>query len=272
MKKRQPIPQTSTEAIQKELGTPSLTKNRGDEVSMSKESKPFSIGLSDIDTSIAYYFNEVIRPTAIQNGRKVNVPIIYGSPERWKSVQADGYYRDKEGKIQVPLIMFRRTGFEKDRSLGNKLDANNAQNVVLFEKTYSRKNIYDQFSALTNRKPVKEYAAVIMPDYVTLTYECTIWTDYLEQMNKIVEGINYASDSYWGNENRFKFRAKIDSFTTAVELSSGQDRAVKTTFNIIMNGYIISDNIQQSTAASKKAYSRSSVKFGLETEKSIKDL
>jgi hypothetical protein len=30
---------------------------------------------------------------------RIPVPIIYGSPERWKSVQKDTYLRDKKGAI-----------------------------------------------------------------------------------------------------------------------------------------------------------------------------
>jgi len=38
---------------------------------------------------------------------------MYGSPERWKAVQKDGFHRDKNGKIQAPLIMFKRDSVEK---------------------------------------------------------------------------------------------------------------------------------------------------------------
>ena len=98
-----------------------------------------SIGLQDHDEAIAYYFNNVIKPSVIVNGDRTPVPIIYGSPERWKSVQKDGYYRDKEGKIQTPLIMFKRDSVEKRRDLGNKLDGNNPQLHYIFSKQYSRK-------------------------------------------------------------------------------------------------------------------------------------
>ena len=57
-----------------------------------------------------------------------------------------------------------------------------------------------------------------MPDYVTLTYDFIISTYYVEQMNKIVEAMNYASDSYWGNKERFQFNARIDSYATTVEI------------------------------------------------------
>lgn len=80
--------------------------NRGEQRSVKTDNvKKFSIGLRDIDETIVYYFNNVIRPSVIQNSTRKNVPIIYGSPERWAAVQKDGFYRDKNGKIQAPLIM-----------------------------------------------------------------------------------------------------------------------------------------------------------------------
>ena len=98
-----------------------------------------SIGLQDHDEAIMYYFNNVIKPSVIVNGDRTPVPIIYGSPERWKGVQKDGYFRDKEGKLQVPLIMFKRDSVEKRRDLGNKLDANNPQLFYTFQEKYTKR-------------------------------------------------------------------------------------------------------------------------------------
>jgi hypothetical protein len=71
-------------------------------------------------------------------------------------------------------------------------------------------------------------------------------------MNKIVETINYASDSYWGDPARFKFNARIDSFNTVIEVADGQDRSIKSTFDIKLNGYIIPDVLQKDVSAIKK--------------------
>jgi len=226
--------------------------------------KQFSIGLRDIDETIVYYFNNVIKPSVIQNGKRIAVPVLYGSPERWASVQKDGYYRDKNGKIQTPLIIFKRDSVEKNRSLGNKLDANNPNNFGIFQKRYSKKNVYDKFSRLTNREPVKEYYGVIIPDYVNITYSCIIFTEYVEQMNKIVESINFASDAYWGDPERFNFRAMIDNYATTTEVTQGQDRTVKTSFQINMMGHIVPDSINTSIANMNKFYSKSAIRFGLE--------
>ena len=242
-----------------------IRKNRAYNRSVKNDDvKQFSIGLRDIDETIVYYFNNVIKPSVIQNGKRINVPVLYGSPERWKAVQADGYYRDKNGKIQTPLIMFKRDSVEKNRSLGNKMDANNPNNFAIFQKGYSKKNVYDRFSTLNNRDEVKELYGVIIPDYVNIAYSCIIFTEYVEQMNKIVESINFASDAYWGDPEKFNFRAMIDSYTTTTEVNQGQDRTVKTSFQINMMGHIVPDSINTSIANMNKFYSKSSVKFGLE--------
>jgi hypothetical protein len=104
-----------------------------------------------------------------------------------------------------------------------------------------------------------------MPDYINLVYTCVIFTEYVEQMNKIVESVNFASDSYWGDPERFKFRASIDNYTTTTELVDGGDRTVKTSFQIKIAGYIVSDAINTSVGNPNKFFSKASLKFGLET-------
>ena len=83
-------------------------------------------------------------------------------------------------------------------------------------------------------------------------------------MNKIIEAINYASDSYWGDPERFKFRAMIDNFTTAVETQIGAERSVRTTFNIRLNGYIIPDIVQKSLNSFNKFNEKSKIVFSME--------
>jgi len=221
--------------------------------------KGITIGIQDIDESIMYYFNNVIRPFSIQNNERIPVPVVYGSPERWKSVQKDGYYRDKNSKIMAPLIMFKRTSMEKNLTIGNKLDANNPQNYIVSEQDFHKSNSYSRFDLLNNRQPVKTFNAVVVPDYVTLQYQCIIWTYYVEQMNKIVEAVNYASDAYWGDPARFKFNARIASFTNNQTLNQGEERLIKTDFTITMRGFIIPDIISKDTSAIKKYFSKSKV-------------
>ena len=69
-------------------GNPNLANDisRADQISFRGDTtKPFSIGIQDIDEAIFYYFANVIRPYVIQNGTRIEVPILYGSPEKWAS-------------------------------------------------------------------------------------------------------------------------------------------------------------------------------------------
>ena len=237
----------STYSIDVQPGQPEF--NRALEVSLKDDdTKLINVGLEDHDDAILYYLENVIKPTVTQNDRQIAVPIIYGSPERWKSIQADGFYRDKNGKTMIPLIMFKRESFEKNRTLGNKLDGNVVHNVQYFEKQYSQRNVYDNFSVLRNQKPQKEYILGVIPDYITLTYKLSIYTDYVQQMNKIIEALEFASDSYWGDPERYQFRAVITSFPTPVLLENATDRANRSEITLTLQGYIIPNTINVAQA------------------------
>jgi len=250
----------------KPISKTSFTRNRGEDYSMKNDTvKDVSIGLEDIDSAIMYYFTHIIKPTIIQNSQRIAVPVEYGSPERWKSVQADGFYRDANGRVLVPLIMFKRESIEKNRSIGNKIDGNTVHNYQVVGTKYNQRNAYDKFSVLNNRIPSEQYYITAVPDYLTLTYNCIIFTNYVEQNNKIVEAVQFASDSYWGDPSRWKFKAMIDSFTTTTLLENNTDRAAKSSFTIKVNGYIIPDTINKDLAVARsKFYTKSQVVFDME--------
>lgn len=248
-------------------------QNRAVQLDRSQDTvEELKVGIKDIDTAIFYYFNEVLKPSVTQNGKVINVPVVYGSPERWKAMQKDGYYRDKNGKMQAPLIVFRRDSIEKNRTLGNKMDGNNPKNFGIVGQRYSKKNQYDRFGIVNNRIPLTEYYAVAIPDYVNITYSCIIFTDYVEQNNKIIEGVNFASDSYWGDPKKFSFRAMIDNYTTSAEIVQGSDRIVKTEFQINLLGHIITDTVNALAFNSTKNFSKAAVKVTSETVANINDI
>lgn len=241
------------------------TLNRGKQVSFrDDDTKPFSLGLQDIDETIFYYFNNVIKPFVIQNNQRIPVPIKYGSPEKWKDVQKDGYYRDAKGKIMAPLILVKRNSIQSDK-IFSKLDANKPHNFDYFQKSYTKENAYNKFNLLNNTYPTKESYAVVVPDFVTITYSCIAYTYYVDQLNKIVEAINYAANSYWGDPERFKFNTLINSFNMSTETPSNDIRTVKATFDLTLKGYLIPNVIQKDLAISKKVYSPSKITFNQET-------
>jgi hypothetical protein len=239
---------------------------RGEDVSMRGEDlKDISVGLEDIDSAILYYFQEVIMPYVINEGTKQNIPVIFADAERWKTAQKDGIYRDKDGRIMLPIITIRRDNLERNRSISHKLDGNTVNIFQTYEKRYTTKNQYDNFAVLTNRVPVKEFYNVVVPDYYTLTYTCTVYTSFYEDINKIIEDISFRADSYWGEPGKFLFKARIDNFPITNEINEGADRRFLSTFTLSMNGYLTPSNIGKHLAANALKYrSKAQVFFTIE--------
>ncbi len=231
-----------------------------------------SITLKDIDGAMLYYLSEELNLSIESNGETVKVPIIYGSGERWKTVQADGYYRDKNGRIQTPLIMFKRTSIEKRRDIGNKLDGNKPNLYIVEQNKYSQRNAYDNFSVLNGtREPQRELYQVPVPDYIFANYEAIIWTDFMSQNNKLVEAIEYVSDAYWGDKERYLFQTNVDSITNVNELQVGDDRLVRASFNVKLAGYLIPDTFKKITQSQTKQFTPSEIVITAETTKKLND-
>jgi len=280
--KRKPIPKTQRELSisQQEpyvppVGAPGFSptgnpnsidiNTRAEQVSFKGDTvKPLSIGIQDIDGAVMYYIQNTIQPFVYQNNERLAVPVIYGSPEKWKSFQRDGYYRDLQGRIMAPLMMMKRNTIDKNRSITNKLDANNPHNIAIVSQKYNKQNEYSRFNLVNNTSPEKIYYATVVPDYLTITYDCVLFTYYNDQLAKLIEMMEYASDSYWGNPERFKFRVNIDSFSTVSELSENAERIVRATFTLRLFGYIIPDIPQKDLNGIKKFSKTTQVKFGLE--------
>jgi hypothetical protein len=228
MARKKPIPRSQRKTIHRE------TQIRRDDTV-----QDVSVSLMDMDSTIMYYFENVIKPTVIENGETVKVPIMYSSPERWFAVQKSGFMRDSKRQIILPAIAFRRTGMEKDDTMAvDKMDPEDPKLHYTFEKKYTQQNRYDNFSVQQGIIPQKEFYNVAIPDYMVLSYDFMIWTSYIEQMNKLIERINWSAGSYWGEPNKMRFRTNIDSYTDATEVAD-KERVVRTEFSVTLRGYLI---------------------------------
>lgn len=220
------------------------------------------IKLYDIDSAIANHISDTILPNVEEFNESIKVPLLYGNPERWKAVREDGYLRDERGMVQVPLVMFKRNSIDRSDSLSSAMNRSVSYPVI---SSYSKKHKYDRFSSMTNTKrPVEQYNVAI-PDYVNITYEVIIWTDFIAHMNKIVEAFQYATDTYWGDKSKFKFRTRIDSFDTTTELSEGSQRIVKTNFTMVVYAYLLPEKFDNEYTT-RKSLSPKRVVWGIEAD------
>jgi hypothetical protein len=230
--------------------------NRAEKMRMDQDTttfKNYSITLMDIDNVLYEYFVRVIQPQVVDaNGGAIQVPVRHASPERWAAIQRDGVLRDKQGQLQRPMIIFTRSGMEKD----DQLVTFNKYLSVPFVKKFDKYNMYDRFSALSGTKPAGEVHNVTFPDHVVLTYDFTMSTEFVEQMNSLVEKINFASDDYWGDPARLKFRASVQGFSNTIEVPSDDDRVVTTTFNLTVHAYLLPEIFNNETTTQRSLTTR----------------
>jgi hypothetical protein len=162
------------------------------------------------------------------------------------AMQNDGRMLNEMG-----IFVIRRVEFKYHLSCSNEIVLQKINVQFLKEeavtyptvKKYSRKNSYDRFSLLNpNFGQRYETFDVRMPEYVNLSYEVVVWTNYTEHNNIIVEKFSYSTDQYWGEKDRtdrYKFRTTVDNYDTTQEVTAGNERVIKTTFTLVVYAYIL---------------------------------
>ena len=230
-----------------------VENNKGRQISrLGDKTQNVSVGLMDMDSAIFFYFENVIKPFIEENGEQVKVPVIYANPERWAALQRQGYIRDNKRKIMAPIIAFRRTGFQRDDNIPvDKIDPMDPKLHLHYESQYTRENRYDKLTAIRGLTPKKEIFSVAVPDYVQLSYDFIVWTNFTDHMNNIIEKINWSEGSYWGDPGKFRFRTRIDSFSDASEYED-TSRKIKTTFTLTLNGYLLPDEYPPTAVNTEK--------------------
>lgn len=254
-----------------QFGQDASTGNRAYNVRRDNDDgKDLSIKLIDIDGAILNHMDTVISPAVVDSGRLVKVPINYASPERWKAIRKDGALRDKNGKLQTPAIAFRRSTFQRNDNL---ITLNRYLQYPVMKK-FSEKNKYDKFNIMNGFAPKKEIYNVAMPDHVIINYDFIIWTELIEQCNSIVEAINFSTEDYWGDKQRFRFRTSISDYNFETMVDAGQDRVVKATFSLMCYAYLLPNGkFEGYKSTVQKAFSLRKVVFGVsESSVDMKDM
>jgi hypothetical protein len=231
--------------------------------------KNIKIDLEDIDRAIFYHIKNVIQPSFVENNIIKPVPVYYATPERWKSVQKDGWFRDpKSGQLIVPAIVFKSNGIKKNLSIPvDKLDG--SLRKIIYKK-WDKSNRYDVFSAYNNIRPSTEYYSVIIPDYIIIDYEVSIWTSYITHMNKIINKFIYSEGSYWGNNNN-KFRVQYDDISNSIEMGDNENRSIRNVFNMSVFTYILPEEFNNEITTIKKL-SPSKITLNIETEVAVEKI
>jgi len=203
--------------------------------------KDFQIVLKDLDTAVMTHVKNVMKLRVKDYGEMVEVPVMYANSERWAMARKKGYLRNNKGTVLLPLMLFKRTTTEFNEELPSyKHDLQHQHIEVVRSSQWSKDNQYSRFAIQTGMKPVQENIVTGVPQWVNTTYEFQVFTSYIEQMNKVVESFVQQSGTYWGDNTSYRFLCNVDGgLNDATEMTVGQDRIIKTTFSVLLKGYLL---------------------------------
>ena len=240
-------------------------------------SNNYAITLKDIDTAVMTHIKNVIKPKVREANETIDVGVMYGNEERWASVRKRGVMRDKNGSLILPLIMLKRTGVEKSTSVASSFehDVKREHDVVRHSK-WSKTNRYDRFAVQTGKKPVIENLLTTMPNFVNISYDFVLWTNYIEQMNPLIETFADQNNTYWGASENYKFLCQLDSISDASEMNQDGERFIKSTFSVTTKAYLLPEYtnsvVTNEISNLRKILSPSKVVFGFEGDASDKQV
>lgn len=220
-----------------------------------------SISLFDIDYAMMSYLEDTALPTLDDNGKALKIPVIYGNSERWNGARRQGIYRDGNGKIQLPLMMIRRTSIAKDDTMPMQNRHVTYQGIT----KYSKDNRYDRFTLLgKSSQPKYEIYKIQMPEYVELNYDCMVWTSYIEHLNAVTEQLQYTG-TYWGDKAGFQFRTSLGDFNVINEVGDGTERVNRIEFSLSVKAHLLPEKFDGEDTT-KKSFSTKRVVVATETD------
>ena len=239
--------------------------NRASEVRRDTDTiKTPTCNIYDIDYAIISYLRETIHPQVEEDGQLIDVPVMFANGEKWSMVQKHGYMRDAKGKLMTPLIFIKRNNIVERDSL-KKLDVNinPPGNALTFKNKYTKINKYDRFNVLQGKKPTEEYYISSVPEFIDVTYDLLIWTEYTEQLNSIIEAIMPTGGFAWGTT--WKFNTYIGDYGFETMNNTGEDRVVRATLPLTTKATLLFEN-ELRASTFKKQYSVKKINFKSETQ------
>ena len=224
--------------------------------------------LENIDLALYEWVNETLNIHTISNEGWKKVPVIWSNAERAFMIKNFKDRRDDEGTLVYPLITIERTSVEKNLSKKGSFGVNLFRNpdvkggVIAISKQIQQEKTKEFVNADTLRitgksnfpkqqrtnTAVYEILYTPYPTYLDMTYDITLRTEYLQQMNEIVVpfmtrtgGINSFLLKKNGHQYETFLQSNFNLESNASSLND-QERIFTTKVQIKVLGYLLGED------------------------------
>lgn len=154
-----------------------------------------NVTIESVDTAINDWLDLTVDAHVPDpNGQRKKVPVLFASGERWIAGRTRLAIRDKNGVIILPVISLRRTGIDFDRNM-SAISPAAIDRLQFGRKLDERKTSVVQSTAgsrppgRTRSKDASVFEVFTVPAPITsvISYELTIHTQHIQQMNAVIE-------------------------------------------------------------------------------------
>jgi hypothetical protein len=241
------------------------------------------LNLVDIDTGFKNWFDKTLNIHLMNNqGNRIKVPVKLMAGERWNTARQD-FVRDKEGTLLLPIIAIARTGKTGDAGDAlSRIFADTNQDHTYYKQVDPKSSLIKELNKNRPKNidpslPIYEVYTHKAPDHRILTYEVSIWTASIEDMNEVTQKIgqqlNFKSvrSFQFETDDGFKFQAfeenDIEEESNTSDFT-GQERKVQEIFRYRVPGYTMPESDEKSDTF-KRYFSQTKLVFKKEVVKKI---
>ena len=158
------------------------------------------VTLETVDASVKAWFDlTVAARVQAGDGDLRPVPVIFSVGERFNSAKNRRGVRDRNGVIMLPLISIRRTGIEPQATMAAL--GVETPDIVISRRVDGKTNVVQNANAarpssqrFDPRGAVYEVTTIPFPDFSITNYELVVQTQYMTQMNAILEKVFHSLD------------------------------------------------------------------------------
>lgn len=250
--------------------------------------------LETIDYALYKWLDEDVNIFCTTNKGWEKTPVKWTSAERSVLSKKKREFRDKDGALILPIITVERTDVTKDPTFKGTAWGNippiddyrggsisimrkvNQKKTSNFENAVAKKDFGQlTFKLSKNRTPKTVYQTINipMPVYVAVTYKISIWSEFQQQMNEMVQpfmtrtgGINYFLISHEGHRFEAFIQQNFAQNNNVASLAE-EERKYETTIEIKVLGHLISAGSNENQP--RRSARENAVEFKIPRERSI---
>lgn len=233
----------------------------------------YASSIESVDFAFYDWLDKELNLFCISRDNFSKVPVLWVTPERAFQVKQNKEFRDVDGTLNVPMITLERTSISKDQKTNATYYANlpPKNNRHIISKRINQKKTSEFANADSNRKygpigfvsPKKnekivyQFDSMLLPVYANFTYNITIFTQFQQQMNELLQPFISRTGStryFLIQRDGYKYECFIEpNFETKNNVASmeEEERRYITNITVKVLAALVSDGVNQSDSVIK---------------------